>query len=131
MEERGLEDATLAHEDEYHLVHHLQRYPRHYHRHQPLLEEIAEEALRMLVVGQVLHLDAVGELVDVVGILSLLPFRQTAQVIVQGVEGLAEVAVDDVVQGLLREMQSRLVHLAPDGVLDIIVDAYPVRILAV
>ena len=43
-----------------------------------------------------------------VGILSLLPFRQTAQVIVQGVERLAEVAVDDVVQGLLREMQSRL-----------------------
>ena len=84
----------------------------------------------MLVVGQVLHLDAVGELVDVVGILSLLPFRQTAQVIVQGVEGLAEVAVDDVVQGLLREMQSRLVHFAPDGVFDIVVDAYPVRILA-
>ena len=131
VEERGLEDAALAHEDEYHLVHHLQRYPCHHHRHQPLLEEIAEEALRMLVVGQVLYLDAVGELVDVVGILSLLPFRQTAQVIVQGVEGLAEVAVDDVVQGLLREMHSRLVHLTPDGVLDVVIDADPVWILAV
>ena len=62
VEERGLEDAALAHEDEYHLVHHLQRYPHHHHRHQPLLEEIAEEALRMLVVGQVLYVDAVGKL---------------------------------------------------------------------
>ena len=130
LEERGLEDAALAHEDEYHLVHHLRCYPRHYHRHQPLLEEIAEEALRMFVVGQVFYLDAVGKLVDVVGILSLLPFRQTAQVIDQGVKRLAEVAVDDVVQGLLREMLPRLVHLAPYGVLDVVVDADPVRILA-
>ena len=28
VEERGLEDAALAHEDEYHLVHHLQRSPQ-------------------------------------------------------------------------------------------------------
>ena len=58
--EGGLHDATLAHEDEYHLVHHLRRYPCHYHRHEPLLEEVAKELLGVLGVGAICYLDAVG-----------------------------------------------------------------------
>ena len=58
--EGGLHDASLAHEDEYHLVYHAQRNPCHHHRHEPLLEEIAKELLGVLVIGAFLDLDAVG-----------------------------------------------------------------------
>ena len=59
-EEGGLEDATLAHENQDGLVHHLERHPSHHHRHEPFLEEVAKPFLGVEVVGVILHHDAVG-----------------------------------------------------------------------
>ena len=129
-EERSLEDAALAHEDEYHLVHHLRRYPRHHHRHQPLLEEIAEEFLVVLIARLLHHMDAVGELVDIVWVLVWVPFRQTPEIFLQGIVRETEITVDDAVQYLLGKMQPSFVHLRPERVLDVVVDAGEVRILA-
>ena len=75
-------------------------------------------------------MDAVGELVDIVGVLVAVPFRQTPEIFLQGIVGGTEITVDDAVQHLLGKMQPSLVHLRPERVLDVVVDAGEVRILA-
>ena len=75
-------------------------------------------------------MDAVGELVDIVGVLVAVPYRQTPEIFLQGIVGGTEITVDDAVQHLLGKMQPSLVHLRPERVLDVVVDAGEVRILA-
>ena len=71
----------------------------------------------------------VGKLVDVVGF--SVPFRQTPEIFVEGIPRLAEIAVDDGVQLDGGHFKSHLVHLGPDGVLYVVVDAGPLMIFAV
>ena len=129
-EEGGLEDATLAHENQDVLVHHLERHPSHHHRHEPFLEEVAKPFLGVEVVGIILHHDAVGELLDVVGMFTSYPRFQTVEIFLEGIERLAEVAVDDVVERGARYPQPLLCHLSPEGVLQVVIDYRPVGIFA-
>ena len=129
-EEGSLEDATPSHEDEDDLVDHLQRFPCHHHRHKPLLEEIAELLLGVMIVRLVDDVDGVGELVDVVGIAFLFPLRQLFEIVHERVERLAEVAVDDVVERLAGHLHAVLVHLQPERVLDVVIYQSPVWVLA-
>ena len=84
----------------------------------------------MLIARLLHHMDAVGELVDIVGVLVAVPYRQTPEIFLQGIVGGTEITVDDAVQHLLGKMQPSLVHLRPERVLDVVVDAGEVRILA-
>ena len=70
----------------------------------------------------------VGKLVDVVGL--SVPFGQTPEIFVEGIPRLAEVAVDDGVQLDGAHFESHLVHLGPDGVLYVVVDAGPLVVFA-
>ena len=60
VEEGGLEDAALAHEDEHGLAHHAFGNPGNHHRHEPLLEEILEVVHRMMVADYLAYVDALG-----------------------------------------------------------------------
>ena len=71
----------------------------------------------------------VGKLVDVVGL--SVPFGQTPEIFVEGVPRFAEVTVDDGVQLDGAHFESHLVHLGPDGVLYVVVDAGPLMVFAV
>ena len=75
-------------------------------------------------------MDAVGELVDIVRILAFLPCWKAFKIVFQRVEALAEIAVNDAVDGIYRYMQSCLVHLSPERVFDVVIDTGRVRILA-
>ena len=112
----GLEDTATTHEHEHQLVHHLLAAPAIYHAHKPFAEGILEVLLGVIVFGRLLHRDAFAELVDVVGI-AFLPFWQSHEIILDGVELFREIRLDGAFQSFLVGAQSVHIHQRIDGIL--------------
>ena len=82
----------------------------------------------MTVARTVSHCHSVGKFRDV--ILLAVPFGQIRKIVVHRIPRLAEVTVDHGVQLLWSNRQPLLIHLRPDGVLDVVVYLRPVMELA-
>ena len=70
----------------------------------------------MIVFGRLLHRDTFAELVDVVGI-AFLPFWQSHEIILDGVELFREIRLDGAFQSFLVGAQSVHIHQRIDGIL--------------
>ena len=118
LQKSGLEDASLAHEDEHRMVHDMIGKPTCRHGHQPLLEGIHEVFLTVIVTFIVLHMHHIGKLGDIIGVLTLFPGEvEVLQVTLQRIVVGAEIAVDDGMEHLLTDAQAIEVHLVVDGIL--------------
>ena len=96
VEEGGLEETALAHEDEDGLAYHGIRYPGHHHGYKPFLEEVSEVFLGMVGTIRIRNVNAVGKHLNVVSL--PVPCRESCEIIEQRIVLLAEVAVDEGVE---------------------------------
>ena len=130
LEEGGLVESALAHEDEHHLVDHPRGYPACHHAYDPLAEHLGELLLGVEVGGVVLHHHAPAQLTDVVGV-ALLPFGQALEKFGQWIVSSHEVAVQHDVQQVDGDLQSVEIHPREDGVFDGVVDDGPAEVAGV
>jgi len=117
FQEGGLVDAALAHEQEHRLVDVLLGDPSRHHGHEPLLEGILEEFVRMVVLWRLQYRYGVRQFVDVVRVLPLLPVGECLEVFYERIEVLAEVAVEERVELSLAGSQTAHVHDGVEGIL--------------
>ena len=130
LEEGGLVESALAHEDEHHFVDHPRGYPARHHAYDPLAEHLGELLLGVEVGGVVLHHHAPAQLTDVVGV-ALLPFGQALEKFGQWIVSSHEVAVQHDVQQIDGDLQSVEIHPREDGVFDGVVDDGPAEVAGV